>query len=1101
MDVSHRLKWIGRRPWRGRVNRRRYNKITARSPVIMSAGSPSSPGGPNGIIRSQSFAGFSTQQERRSRSHSFVGNNGILKKPQGKLKKMNISAHKNNSMPKDVHPKRMDEMYEVLKRGLMEYLEVNQAELDKLTIQLHDLRGTSRLGIMYELDKQIKAIERYKRRLEFHISKVDELYESFCMMKRLRDGASKMKQAFEMSPSTKSTRESLVEIIKTYKETTEALCSLEVEIGKLLGEFHIKMKGLAGFARLCPGDQYEIFMRYGRQQWKLKGRIEVNDRQSWDGEEIIFFPLINDLFSIKVSELKGLATHLLVGNVTCETKALFTTQPQMVAVDINDLGTVKLNLEVIWYPFDKEDLTPSTGNLHKASNVQRRSSISSQGTPETPTFEAFSFWKCLTPSANRLRLSFIDALRDIFCDKLQRSRSFSDLPSLRLWPSERLELYPSQLEDDMFDDGCSLGKSSTSLSQRCLVDGSCLPQPSKASSDCVYSRPEITLTPPEFREEEEEEEEEVSQPPQTQTVAAKTAEGMGDPAALVLDTVQEECTDTGESSTCGHPPVGLEVDMLLETNVPVGILQDPEEVSDLRPVELGPDEGNLTKQLVKRLKSTEGGLASSDGQDSGRFVHGDYAGTRPATTMSLEEALQSLLLSLEPHKEHYKELHDLDQEVMQLEDLLKPADSEFGSMICSDVFCFQRKASVSRSLTVESVLESFDFLNISDLEDDGEIDRGSECSDLEARKATISAHQDARGHVSEAWTEDTGVGSSVAGSPLPLTTGNESQDLAIIKHLQLSEHLLQQLLAFEEYPVLRDNLLDKISQQINVLEKVVEMNTEKLRSNDPILEVPALLQKHQALQSSWLGSSTTGSAFYVPAHRLAEQLSSHFGQSVDETSPSHRETVFQIAMNQMLDKPELFPSPTVDEVITIWQFSNFLTCLDTSDLGSHLARLANEVSLEQSLRSMRPKEKLEMLEAQPARSLHPLEETLKMIAFLLLEASSELVQATSSYLTTASMDNTFREKALLYYTKAVLEPNVKLQRAACAALKCINAYESIDVLVGLCRSEKDVLRQAATESLLSLGEDGRLAYEQLDKDPQEIVQLAGRRGNAVSTAF
>ncbi|XP_055510266.1 rho family-interacting cell polarization regulator 2 isoform X3 [Leucoraja erinacea] len=1052
MDVSHRLKWIGRRPWRGRVNRRRYNKITARSPVIMSAGSPSSPGGPNGIIRSQSFAGFSTQQERRSRSHSFVGNNGILKKPQGKLKKMNISAHKNNSMPKDVHPKRMDEMYEVLKRGLMEYLEVNQAELDKLTIQLHDLRGTSRLGIMYELDKQIKAIERYKRRLEFHISKVDELYESFCMMKRLRDGASKMKQAFEMSPSTKSTRESLVEIIKTYKETTEALCSLEVEIGKLLGEFHIKMKGLAGFARLCPGDQYEIFMRYGRQQWKLKGRIEVNDRQSWDGEEIIFFPLINDLFSIKVSELKGLATHLLVGNVTCETKALFTTQPQMVAVDINDLGTVKLNLEVIWYPFDKEDLTPSTGNLHKASNVQRRSSISSQGTPETPTFEAFSFW-------------------------------------------------PSQLEDDMFDDGCSLGKSSTSLSQRCLVDGSCLPQPSKASSDCVYSRPEITLTPPEFREEEEEEEEEVSQPPQTQTVAAKTAEGMGDPAALVLDTVQEECTDTGESSTCGHPPVGLEVDMLLETNVPVGILQDPEEVSDLRPVELGPDEGNLTKQLVKRLKSTEGGLASSDGQDSGRFVHGDYAGTRPATTMSLEEALQSLLLSLEPHKEHYKELHDLDQEVMQLEDLLKPADSEFGSMICSDVFCFQRKASVSRSLTVESVLESFDFLNISDLEDDGEIDRGSECSDLEARKATISAHQDARGHVSEAWTEDTGVGSSVAGSPLPLTTGNESQDLAIIKHLQLSEHLLQQLLAFEEYPVLRDNLLDKISQQINVLEKVVEMNTEKLRSNDPILEVPALLQKHQALQSSWLGSSTTGSAFYVPAHRLAEQLSSHFGQSVDETSPSHRETVFQIAMNQMLDKPELFPSPTVDEVITIWQFSNFLTCLDTSDLGSHLARLANEVSLEQSLRSMRPKEKLEMLEAQPARSLHPLEETLKMIAFLLLEASSELVQATSSYLTTASMDNTFREKALLYYTKAVLEPNVKLQRAACAALKCINAYESIDVLVGLCRSEKDVLRQAATESLLSLGEDGRLAYEQLDKDPQEIVQLAGRRGNAVSTAF
>ncbi|XP_078270724.1 rho family-interacting cell polarization regulator 2 isoform X2 [Rhinoraja longicauda] len=1018
----------------------------------MSAGSPSSPGGPNGIIRSQSFAGFSSQQERRSRCHSFIGNNGILKKPS---KKMNISAHKNNSIPKDVQPKRMDEMYGVLKRGLMEYLEINQAELDKLTIQLHDLRGTSRLDIMYELDKQIKAIERYKRRLEFHISKVDELYETFCMVNRLRDGASKMKQAFEMSPSTKNTRESLVEIIKSYKESTEALCSLEVEIGKLLGEFHIKMKGLAGFARLCPGDQYEIFMRYGRQQWKLKGRIEVNDRQSWDGEEIIFFPLINDLFSIKVSELKGLATHLLVGSVTCETKDLFTTQPQMVAVDINDLGTVKLNLEVIWYPFDKEDLTPSTGNLHKASNVHRHSSMHSQSIPETPTSEAFSFW-------------------------------------------------PSQPEDDIFDDGCSLGKSSVSLSPRCLADGSCLPQPGRAPSDRVCSHPEITLTPPEFQEEEEEEEEEeVSQPPQAQTV-----EGMGDPAALVLHTVEEETTDDGGPSEHGRPPpAGPEGDVFPETNVPVGILQDPDEMSDVRPVELDPGEGNLTKQLVRRLKSTEGGLAPAGGQDSGHLVHGEHAGTRSDSTTSLGEALQGLLLSLEPHKGHYKELHDLDQETMRLEHLLKPADSEFGSIIFSDVFCLQRKQSVSRSraasvsLTVESVLESFDFLNISDLEDDGENDGGSECSDLDARRATVSAHRDARRHVSEAWTEDTGVGSSVAGSPLPLTTGNESLDLAIIKHLQLSEHLLQQLLAFEEYPVIRDNLLDKISQQINVLEHMAEMNTERLRSNDPILEVPALLQRHQALQSSWFTSSTTGSAFYVPVHRLAKQLSAHFGQSVDETSPGHRQTVFQIAMNQMLDKPDLFPSPTVEEVITIWQFSNYLTCLDTSDLGSHLARLANEVSLEQSLRSMRPEKRLEMLEAQPARSLHPLEETLKMMAFLLLEGSGHLVQATASYLNTASTDNTFRDKALLYYTKAILEPNVKLQRAACAALKCINAYESIDVLLGLCRSERDVLRQAAAESLLSLGEEGRLAYEQLDKVPQETVRLAGRRGNAVSTAF
>lgn len=115
-------------------------------------------------------------------------------------------------------------------------------------------------------------------------------------------------------------------------------------------------------------------MRYGRQRWKLKGRIEVNSRQSWDGDEMIFMPLISDLINIKVphgkklsrccclplhsggksvrlpqvTELKGLATHMLVGSVICETKELFTAMPQVVAVDVNDLGTIKLNLEVTW---------------------------------------------------------------------------------------------------------------------------------------------------------------------------------------------------------------------------------------------------------------------------------------------------------------------------------------------------------------------------------------------------------------------------------------------------------------------------------------------------------------------------------------------------------------------------------------------------------------------------------------------------------------------------------------------------------------------------------------------------------------------------------
>lgn len=60
-----------------------------------------------------------------------------------------------------------------------------------------------------------------------------------------------------------------------------------------------------------------------------------------------------------------------------------------------------------------------------------------------------------------------------------------------------------------------------------------------------------------------------------------------------------------------------------------------------------------------------------------------------------------------------------------------------------------------------------------------------------------SQHPEARGHLSEALTEDTGVGNSVAGSPLPLTTGNENLDVAIVIHLQYCNHLIQVILCFQ----------------------------------------------------------------------------------------------------------------------------------------------------------------------------------------------------------------------------------------------------------------------------------------------------------------
>ncbi|XP_006860311.1 PREDICTED: protein FAM65A isoform X2 [Chrysochloris asiatica] len=347
------------------------------------------------VSRSQSFAGVLGNHDRGPRSFQAFSPPGPPRKPPTlfRVSRMFSVAH---PAPKVPQPERLDLVYAALKRGLTAYLEVHQQEQEKLQGQIRESKRNSRLGFLYDLDKQVKSIERFLRRLEFHASKIDELYEAYCVQRRLRDGASNMVRAYTTgSPGSREARDSLAEATRGHREYTESMCVLESELEAQLGEFHLRMKGLAGFARLCVGDQYEICMKYGRQRWKLRGRIEGSGKQVWDSEETIFLPLLTEFLSIKVTELKGLANHVIVGSVSCETKDLFAALPQVVAVDINDLGTIKLSLEVIWSPFDKDDQPSAASSVNKASTVTKRFSTYSQSPPDTPSLREQAFYNML----------------------------------------------------------------------------------------------------------------------------------------------------------------------------------------------------------------------------------------------------------------------------------------------------------------------------------------------------------------------------------------------------------------------------------------------------------------------------------------------------------------------------------------------------------------------------------------------------------------------------------------------------------------------------------------------------------------------------------
>eukprot|EP00063_Salmo_salar_P058919 XP_014033754.1 PREDICTED: protein FAM65B isoform X6 [Salmo salar] len=1061
MELSRRLHWIRNRPWRARARHREFNRVSSRVPEIMAAGTHS-PGGPNGIIRSQSFAGFSTLQERRSRCNSFMGNSAVQKKPTSKPKKPHLSGHKASSGSRVPQPKRVEEVYGALKQGLDEYLEVYQTELDKLTSLMKDMKRNSRLvrqdGVLYDLDKQIKTIERYMRRLEFHMSKVDELYEVFCIQRKLREGASKMKQAFSASPSTKATRESILEVNRRYKEYTENMSTFEVELENLLGEFHIKMKGLAGFARLCSGDQYEIFMRYGRQRWKLKGKIEVNSRQSWDGEEMVFTPLITDLINIKVTELKGLATHILVGSVICETKDLFTAMPQVVAVDVNDLGTIKLNLEVTWFPFDVEDLTLSSGNVSKATALQRRVSVYSQGTPETPTFQDQSFFSTLPD----------DVFENGGCGNSECKRlsfTFSDTSVSSLSPS----LAPGQ------------------------------------------SNPEITVTPPDTNHwpqipprEDKGVEEMVRVHADVVEEEGEEEEESGDSggsvsASLVSEDVESEWEraefqlNVGSSSLCSEGQLSAvsPEDVFLDHAGPDRDGDEDDSSELLKPVELDTEEpGSLTRQLVRRL-------TSSDILPEVVGLSWAGEGSRAFLESSLEEALHSLLLRLESPGQRCRELQDLEQEVMRLEDLLK----------CR--LPGHRSRSSSPSLTVESALESFDFLNTSDFDDDDTGDdhalHHSVFFDMEVERIGPGGqHPEARGHLSEALTEDTGVGNSVAGSPLPLTTGNENLDMAIVIHLQYCEHLIQ-LLSSGGNPWQRRAQLQKLSAQTQLLEELGEFSTERLGCITSAADVLPGLAERPGLMALWSECSGSGGEFHTTLDRVLKHMHLSYTSPLQERHPhTTAETVIWLVVSEMVDRSELAsppPSALSQDVLTVFQFHSYISEHSVGDMEEHLLRVAREAVFAEGLCSGDSERCLKELEEVSHTGLCPQLQTLRALASLLSHKDPQLSKAATAYITSAASHTPFRSKAVDCYTQSLSEGGVVTQRSACAALSCLQAVESIRAVVLLCDSADEELHHIAIETLLTLGEEGRLAYEQLDTVPRELVQLGTRRGNAVTTAF
>lgn len=59
--------------------------------------------------------------------------------------------------------------------------------------------------------------------------------------------------------------------------------------------------------------------------------------------------MLDEVMQIKAAELKTLGKEVLLGNKFCDVTELFSAEPQLMTVNLNPTGSLKLNILVTWW--------------------------------------------------------------------------------------------------------------------------------------------------------------------------------------------------------------------------------------------------------------------------------------------------------------------------------------------------------------------------------------------------------------------------------------------------------------------------------------------------------------------------------------------------------------------------------------------------------------------------------------------------------------------------------------------------------------------------------------------------------------------------------
>ncbi|KAL3982949.1 hypothetical protein ACH3XW_49205 [Acanthocheilonema viteae] len=244
---------------------------------------------------------------------------------------------------------RLKLLFDVLLRGFSSFVNHHTNEVAWLKARLKSL-DSDNLDEQQILQKELKIAEENEQLYAKHADRIAKLRDQYLgqitVYNNLKGGS--VGDLRLLAGSTRSIP-SFGNSNRMTKRLNQAAAAVELELYSMVGRLQIEIKAIIGFARITPGDVFEVSIRHGTQKWKTRGKTQPDRTQKWDHSSVIFTCYPDCPIEVKATEVRFFKSKTL-SERSFDPGEMFCSRSQLVTVNLNQIGTLKLELIVHWLP-------------------------------------------------------------------------------------------------------------------------------------------------------------------------------------------------------------------------------------------------------------------------------------------------------------------------------------------------------------------------------------------------------------------------------------------------------------------------------------------------------------------------------------------------------------------------------------------------------------------------------------------------------------------------------------------------------------------------------------------------------------------------------